>query len=138
MAIDPNSVQKFRAKGVGNMGDVTDETSICRFALPEKFVLAYVKAKFTGGSSSATVTMKSDDRGQDTDYDFVEEQWEKMGTSGTGSKSFLKFRIRGDELHNYVYEAGDELVFEYTNPNTIRWSLEVGLVPASQVSGFNA
>ncbi|UCC31527.1 MAG: hypothetical protein JSU86_04465, partial [Phycisphaerales bacterium] len=57
--IDPKDIQTFTAHGSGNMGDVTDPDSTCRFRLThnregepvERWCLAWVRLGFLSGTS---------------------------------------------------------------------------------------
>lgn len=126
----PGDVVPFRATGAGNMGDVTDDRSTARFSLPTKFVLVYLVARFTGGSSFATMTLRRDHRDIGGFYDFAEFEWLRVGT---GDKANISTRIPIDEYPRYVYQPGDVLVLEWTNPNTQRWAVEVGLADATNI-----
>ena len=132
----PGDVVPFRATGTGNMGDVTDDRSRARFSLPTKFVLVYLLARFTGGSGSATMTLRRDHRDISGLYDFVEFKWPT--TVGTDGEDNISTRIPIDEYPRYVYQAGDVLVLDWTNPNTQRWAVEVGLADATNIDNANS
>lgn len=134
--IDPTTVVKQRSTGSGNMGSIQDDTDPVRFGLDHKFYLLWIRAKFTGGSSSATMKVKlrhKDRRGwltgsADGRFDFVELEALKLGTGVTSDFNWV---VQGeDELHRYIYEPGDFLVPEWTNPNTQVWGIEFGLARA--------
>lgn len=131
----PDDIVVLRASGDGDMGDVTDRASVARFKHPDlkKFALVYVKVRFTGGTGNATLSMKVDDEADISEfYDFLEEEWEAVGTDA--DKDRVDWLIPNDEYPRYVYQPGQELVFEWTNPDaqTMRWSIEVGLADATQ------
>jgi len=132
----PNEIARFRATGVGNMGDVTDKASVARFALPsaERYVLAWIRAMFVGGSGNATMTLKVDHCDPTQQYDFSLRDWATMGASGGNAWTFS--RVPADELFHWVFPSEAILVFEWTNPDAgnMRWSLEVGLVDAGQLT----
>ena len=130
----PGDVVPFRATGTGNMGDVTNDRSTARFSLPTKFVLVYLAARFTGGTSSATMTLRRDHRDLSGFYDFAEFTWLGVGTDGEAN---ISTRIPIDEYPRYVYQPGDVLVLEWTNPNTQRWAVEVGLADATNINTAN-
>ena len=120
-----------RATGTGNMGDVTDRTSQARFWLDaDRYALCWLRARFTGGTGSATLTLKLDHRDDIEVYDFTLRDWETMGTSGD---AWLYSRITADELFHWTFQRGDIIVFEWTNPDpaVMRWALEVGLCDAT-------
>lgn len=129
----PDDIVTYRATGVGDMGSVTDKNSVARFSLAGggKFVLIWAKVKFSSGTGSATLTLKSDHRDENGLYDFDEAAgWPSMGTDGTTKLDWL---IPVEEYPRYVYQAGDVLVWVWTNPDaaTMRWTIEMGLVDAT-------
>ncbi|KKN11045.1 hypothetical protein LCGC14_1030460 [marine sediment metagenome] len=129
----PDDIITVRATGVGDMGSVTDENSVARFSLPGggKFVLIWAKVKFTGGTGSAALTLKSDHRETNSLYDFDEAAaWTGMGTDETPKLDWL---IPVEEYPRYVYQAGDVLVWTWTNPDAanMRWTIEMGLTDAT-------
>ena len=132
----PGDVVPFGATGTGNMGDVTNDRSTTRFSLSTKFVLVYVVAKFSGGTSSAKMTLKRDHRDTSGLFDFTEFEWaDNVGTDG---EAIVSTRIPIDEYPRYVYQPGDVLVLEWTNPNTQRWAVEVGLADARNINTATA
>lgn len=129
----PDDIVTYRATGVGDMGSVTDENSVARFSLAGggKFVLIWVKVQFSGGTGSASLTLKSDHRDTNTLYDFDEAApWTGMGTDGTTK---LDWFVPVEEYPRYVYQPGDVLVWTWTNPDaaSMRWAIEVGLTDAT-------
>lgn len=129
----PDDIVTLRATGVGDMGSVTDENSVARFSLPGggKFVLIWAKVQFSGGTGSATLTLKSDHRDTSGLYDFDEVTgWEGMGTDGTTKLDWL---VPVEEYPRYIYQAGDVLVWDWTNPDAanMRWAIEMGLTDAT-------
>ena len=137
----PKHVLRQRATGDGNMGDVTNPKSICRFGLDEgRWVLVYVKARaFTtylvsGASSTGTATLgiRLDPFEDNTPrYRWNEVAgWSAFGSDGDDSD--IDWRILPEEYARYNYDARDRLVFEWTNPDPVNmlWSLEVGLAYA--------
>jgi len=135
----PNDIVTYRDTGVGDMGDVTDLNSVARFWLKDggKFVLIWAKVKFSGGTGSATLTLKSDHRDVNELYDFDEVSgWVSMGTDGTPKLDWL---VPVEEYPRYVYQAGDVLVWDWTNPDAanMRWTIEMGLADATIRSNQN-
>lgn len=129
----PDDIVPMRATGVGDMGSVTNENSVARFSLPGggKFVLIWAKVQFTGGTGSATLTLKSDHRETNALYDFDEaEGFASMGTDVTAR---LDWRIPVEEYPRFVYQPGDVLVWTWTNPDAanMRWAIEMGLTDAT-------
>lgn len=130
--------------GVGNMGSVTDRTSVGRFWLDEDiWVLSHYRATFgeAYGSSGASTTVSntlqivvdhrrrlSDPNGTEmAEFAFVYDEVLKVGFGG---KVAINVRISDEDLRGFICYRGDVLVFTWTNPDTDgkqRWDLEVGL-----------
>lgn len=133
----PNQIVALPDQGQEDMGDVTDKTSRARFTLEGRpFALCYVRGRFVtlgGSGGNATLSLKLDHCNETGVYDFTLKAWDTMGTSGTGFKPDLNFRLAADELYLWSYGKDAALVFEWTNPDSgnIRWALEVGLVDAT-------
>lgn len=139
----PDSVVPIRVSGIGTaMGDVTDQKSICRFWIPQKFVLVYAKARFTTAAGtptgSGTLSLKVDSRDFSQQYDFLEKSWPDMGVTN----SDMLFRVDGKDYPSYVYQPGDVLVMEWPlqddaqgGTNVQQWAVEVALAPASLGGG---
>lgn len=133
----PNQIVTQTATGQGDMGDVTSQLSVARFGLADvPFALCFVRGRFvtlSGSGDNATLSLKLDHVEQNGIYDFLLKSWDTMGTSGTGFKADLNFRLAADELYLWSYPRDSILVFEWTNPDSgnIRWALELGLVDAS-------
>ena len=138
----PNSIERFRATGGGNMGSVQDLSSPYRFGLRDRFVLVAIKGLFSGGSGSADMTIRlqhADRTGWSNDhdtiadsdgvYDFHEVIFEGAGTDGD---AYIDYRVAVEEYPRYTYFAGDMLVPVWTNPNTQIWAIEFALAPAEQ------
>lgn len=125
----PSEIVVLADGGSGNMGDVTDEVSRARFKLDaDRFVPAFVRVTFTGGSGSADMAVRIDSRLGDH-FDHTLFTFEAVGTDG----SQVHYRIPADELYEWLLLRGDELVFEWTNPNgdnTQAWAAEVGMINA--------
>lgn len=135
----PETIRSFRQNGMADMGDVTDRQSVARFALREiampdsrivpvdTWTLVGVRARFIGGSGSATVTLKLDHRDESGLYDWTLREW---ATRGEDNRNILHRPSDESDLYGaYPFFYGDELVFEWTNPDagTMRWCLEVFL-----------
>ena len=58
--------------------------------------------------------------------------WAAMGTDGAGGP-VVDWRVPVEEYPRYTYQAGDVLVWDWTNPNagTMRWAIEMGLADAT-------
>lgn len=135
----PSAIVTQHDQGQENMGSVTDKASRARFALSDvPFALCYIRGRFvtlSGAGGNATLSLKLDHVEENAVYDFLLKSWDTMGTSGTGFKADLNFRLAADELYLWAFARGSTLVFEWTSPDSgnIRWALEVGLVDASGI-----
>jgi hypothetical protein len=109
------------------MATITDDTTGPRFSLSIPFVLVYLRAWFSGGTGDADLAFKqwilSESSG------FFNATIREFPDVGTGGDDFVDFRIQSDEYQHWCWAGGDALVPIWTNPNTQRWILEVGLAP---------
>lgn len=135
----PDRLVTLRATGNGDMGDVTDEESGARFRLDtfeqdgityEVDVWTFVgcRAQFTSGTGSATMALRVDHRDKSGLYDWTLQQWASAGTGGIADIAHRVSALE-DLFALYTFFAGDELVFEWTNPDsgTMRWAVELFL-----------
>jgi hypothetical protein len=132
--IKPSDIVFLRDGGSANMGDVTDQTDLnARFTLDERFVLVFARCHFgSTGTGTATVSLKRDSW-METNYDVTLDTFDAKGITSTAGDADLNFRVENPtELVHYTFEAGDFLVFEWTNPDSgnITWGMEVGLARA--------
>jgi len=134
MNIDPRLIQYHRASDTGDMGDATDKHSVCRWRIDGAIYFpVFVRAKFTAGTGSATLSIiKSSDDDVNDLYDFTLQTVPTVGTSGTAN---VIVNYLPDEVATYVFFPGDDLVLEWTNPDsgTMRWAVEVGLYDAANL-----
>lgn len=139
--IDPNIIIPFEQTGVGDMGDVTDESSVARFVLPEawRYVLATINGLFTGGSGTGADLVVRVDHRRGPLFDFHHVKFEKMGTDDNDR---LAYRVPDDDLFHHVYlhdepmMTQDTIVLTWTNPDpgNMRWAIEVGLIDVASLS----
>ncbi len=125
-----SNIVRVRESGTGNMGDVTDPQSVARFSLPGgPFVLLSVRARFTLGTGTNTMTMRIDHPDETQQFDFIEDEWTVAGTTG---KDNIRMVVPPKEWALYTYRPDSVLVFDWTNPDaaTMRWALEVGMARA--------
>jgi len=132
--IHPSIIKMFEQTGTGDMGDVTDQSSIARFSMPgvDKYVLAVIRGLFTGGSGSAELVVRTDHR-RGPNFDFTPVTFERMGTDDNDR---LEYRVPEKDLFHMVYfrhdatRIQDAIVLEWTNPDAgnMRWAIEVGLI----------
>ncbi len=135
----PSEIVTQRATGVGDMGDVTNEVSTARFGMPDgPWVLIWLKVRFTlelaGATGNAPLAMKLDHDDKTGIYDWNEvNPWPVCGLDGDNVLTDIDWRIAAEEYPRYVYQPGQQIVFEWTNPDAakIRWTIEVGLARAA-------
>lgn len=125
---DPNQVVVIHDSGDGNMGDVTDEISKARFWLAtERFVLVFIRAHFQGtGSGTADLAIRVDSRlGAQHDATLIT-------ILARGKTADMNYRVERDEYEKWVFQRGDIITPEWTNPDSpnVQWGLEVGLADA--------
>jgi len=135
-----------RSNGIGDMGDLSDEQSPARFSLDKielggrmrdvlLWSLLACRVRFTGGAGSAELSLCLDHRDDSGLFDWKLHSW---SGAGTGGKADIVHRIsREDELYAlYLFWAGDQIVFTWTNPDAgnMRWMIEL-LLAAQRVTG---
>ena len=87
--------------------------------------------KFNGGTGSADLAVRMDaHRGEEFDHTL----FTLKGLGGGGADGFL--RVRAEELYDWIFDFGDALVIEWSNPaaEITRWALEVRFADASSRS----
>ena len=95
----------------------------------QRFRLSYIRAHFrrlTGtGTDVANLTIDLNSvRGDDFDV--------KLATfSSVGIAADVHFRVNDEESSQWEFGDGDELTFNWTNPDAteIRWGIVVGVIP---------
>ena len=143
----PASIIVFNDSGTSDMGTVTNRASQARFSLPQRFVLVFFRVRFgdasdaSGAASSNTMTIRVDSRlrvheaptgTEMPGHSYLIETFPEMGV---GTNADLNYRLVPGDYGGFTFEAGDELVWIWTNPDVLqeqRWDLEVGLAPAVQ------
>ncbi len=133
---EPKDIIVQRDGGTANMGDVTDETDRkARFGLTyARFALVLVRAHFGDANGTADMTLKLDStHGQF--FDTTLWTFRGVGRTAADGDADRHFRIPADELLHWIFEPGDALVFEWTNPDSgnQHWGLEVGLMAIEDV-----
>jgi len=136
---NPWAIIKRPLSGSGNMGDVLDrDNRTARFSWDKsRFILAQVRINFTGTGNQGVATMQmlldhhSRQDGISSPFDFVLETWDNMGfdASATNYYKFLEWSPRYDQWHRFVFEPQDAIVFEWTDPGTTDWAIELGIIP---------
>lgn len=133
----PERIRSYRANGFANMGSLGTEESVGRFSMREIMLggirypievwnLIAVRGRFVAGTGDATLSIQLDHRAGGGLYDWTLKTFETMGASDRN----LNFHASDDaDLWAYPFFLGDELVFDWTNPDsgTMRWVLEVFL-----------
>jgi hypothetical protein len=117
--------------GDGNMGDVTDETvRTCRFPITrDGMVMSFVRAHFEGGSGTADFTLY-------VDRHPVSKQpktyFQLYTFLAVGTSKHVHGRWTKDEQDSWQFQKGDEIVIEWTNPDSgnMAWAVELGLTDA--------
>ena len=133
--IDPTRIMIWRDGGTGNMGDHTDEGNMtARLRAPgHRIVPVFVRGHFNRIASSGTDVadmLMIVDSGHGVFYDNELHTFENVGE---GYDAVL--RVPEAELMHYITDVGDEIVFEWTNPDSgdISWGLEVGYIYADEM-----
>ena len=140
MPVVPLIIQ--RAAGTGNMdavaglGGQTETTNarVARFGLPgtpqlARYALVFARVHFGGAATGTdTLWLKRDSR-HGPSWDSTLRYWTTAGIESVEGDADLNLRIPEEELPHWTFECGDELVFEWANPGTIPWGIEVGLRP---------
>lgn len=124
----------LRQVGQADMGDATDEESVCRFWLDSSlWELAFIRAHWEtldGDGGSADLSIKVDHRDTAGLHRYLLGTVRDMGTGDNGRPD-LNLRVMPRETEHWRFQGCDHLVLEWANPDTgkIRWSVEVGLKP---------
>jgi hypothetical protein len=87
--------------------------------------VAYIRGTFTGGSSYADLAIKLAHRNRVTV--FTLHTLKDVGTGGNQ----VHLRILPGEEKAWTFPPCDQIVLEWTNPNTQEWTVEVGLEDAA-------
>lgn len=145
-----NDVKWLADNGNGDMGDVTDADSKCRFQLDVavSYTLIGIRGGFEGGTQDADLSIRIDSRRQplyqeqvggtakDTPWDFTLRTIANVGMSSDGSQRPIMFRLTMEEILSgfYTLHREDVCVLEWTNPQsgTIQWAVEPGFVDSSR------
>ena len=115
----------FEQKGMGDMGSVSNRSSVCRYFLPGiRYGIESIKVDFSSGTGSADLTIQIDD-GRSEAFDRTEYTFIDAGTDGVD----VSFRVEESERRAWEYEAGDVVVLNWTNPDadTMNWVATVKL-----------
>lgn len=133
----PERIRAQRANGFADMGSLATEESVGRFSMRdielggirypvEVWNLIAVRGRFIGGSGNATLSIKLDHRAGGGLYDWTLKTFATTGSTNPD----LNFHASDEaDLWAYPFFRGDELVFDWTNPDAgnMRWVLEVFL-----------
>ena len=136
---DPFQVRRMARSGTGDMGDVTDEASVCRFSLAlPTWEVVYVLGQATGGTGIGDVSIKVRHADDPSNLrNFLVMTIPDFGSAGTDSKPDFYVRIAPHEREQWQFTRGDLVVLEWTNPDpsNMRWSVELGARRAGNFSG---
>ena len=134
MAVNPSDIKVIAAGGSDDMGPVTDPMSPARFTLDaDRFMLVFVRVTTerinddAPGSDEADLTIKVDN-GDGPQFDHALKVLKDVGPTTNATASM---RVTDEEQSQWIFQRGDEIVLEWTNPDAgdIRWAAEVGLAP---------
>lgn len=123
----------FTQSGSGDMGDIDNPTSICRFSIPgSAYAVEYIRAVFTditsdsSASSTATLSVKVDNRVDP----WKNRRIEKIEATGiTSGTDWLFENSDPDDARAWILRENEVLVIERTADDVgkTQWLLEVGL-----------
>ena len=130
MDYDPAGIATLYDGGTGNMGSLTygedtDTNDAARFTICDcRFVPVFIRVHFSGSGSGTADMVVNVDSHQGYHYDHALFTLKSVGI-GTP----VNFRIPHDERAEWLFDAGDELVLTWTNPDSpnITWGATVGL-----------
>lgn len=117
----------LQASGSGNMGDVADPDSICRFTMnAERWQVVYIRWKVTGAGGDAPLSIKVDRKHITGLHTYLLTTLASMGDTGDPD---MNLRIMPEEAEQWEHRRGDEVVVEWANPaaGTMIWSMEIEL-----------
>lgn len=141
--IHPSVIHRLAFHGSSDMGDVGDKTvTRCRWSIPsvqDGFALVDVTARNSGGSAGRADLVLRRDHRLGPAYDFSEQTFPNFGNGVSSDLPNIKWVLKDWELRSWMFlrEPGtnelDELVAEWTNPNSQDWAIEVGLVAIADI-----
>ena len=121
--IDPKLIQTYLRGGTGNM-DVQIRPESKDGSQPP-FALNHIRAHFeTTPSNNLTISVDSEDGTQ-----FDCKLRIEVATDD------LNVRVPEDEYKDWTFRENDYMRIQWTNPSSISWGLEIGLIPVSAISG---
>jgi hypothetical protein len=124
MPINPFAIIKLRASGDGDMATVTDDGPNPSFGLDTAFVLTAIRAWTTSGTGDADLTIYQKIASERSgNFDKTIRTLKDFGATNR----FHDWRIDVKEQHHWVFDAGDFIVPDWTNPaaGTMTWAMEV-------------
>lgn len=133
------SIRFLYASGTGNMGDVTtDSNHSARFRFMEasRFVPVSLQIHFFGGTGTADCKMKvrsskSGPYGTDGDESTGGEFDAHLLTfEDAGQGADVNLRLEEGDYEGFVFDKGDQIVFEWTDPGTTYWGIRLALAAA--------
>lgn len=130
----PDAIVTLHDSGTGNMGDVSDETSGARFSLAgTPYVLVWIRVHFGGSvTGDADMAIRIDSR-LGTYHDVTLDTVRDAGSGSAGND--VNYRITREEYKDWVFQSGDVLTLEWTNPDgtgNLTWGIEIGLADATK------
>ncbi len=128
-------IKTIHRSGQGDMGDVSDKASPARFrlrdAVKKGYVLVSFKVHVSGGSGTATLTLRVD-HAKGSNFDVVEATTLNPIGTGAGGKTDHTWVVPRDEYPHYSWSQESELVAVWTDPDgskATRWGIEIKLAP---------
>lgn len=124
MPINPFVVIKRRVSGDGDMATVTDDGPNPSFTFDTPFVLTAIRAWATGGANSADLTIYQKIAAERSG---VFDKTIRILKNFGATNRFFHWRIQISDEHHWVFDAGDSIVPDWTNPDpgNMVWALEV-------------
>jgi hypothetical protein len=125
--------------GTGDMGSLTfgrtiggtvDDNHNARFGMKNmRYILIAIRGHFSLGTSAVADFVINIDSGLGEAHDAALDTFKNAGTGSSGSD--IHFRVCESDLMHWVFDGRreDTIVCTWTNPNTIRWGLEVFFAP---------
>jgi hypothetical protein len=124
MPINPFTIIKRRRSGDGDMATVTADGPNPSFTFDTPFVLTAIRAWATGGAGNADLTIYQKIAAERSGvFDKTINIMRNFGAT----HRFFHWRIQVTDEHHWVFDAGDSIVPNWTNPDpgNMTWALQV-------------
>lgn len=105
------------------------------FGLDEGFCLVFVRMHFSAGTGTADCTLSL--LNQDDPDETLNSYLYIFSGAGTGTDGHFSPLQEATSIGPWSFAAKQKLAFLWTNPDdgTMRWGIEVGLIPWSKIYG---